>query len=430
MQGSYANDVDVIVIGAGAAGLAASRTLLAAGCRVAILEARDRIGGRAWTEQGAGGPFDHGASFIHAEHANPWTTIARRLQVPTIVDPRRRQLFVDGRPATPNEQAALAEARAQAMNQVMVAGRKRGDISIEDAVTVSGPWSAYARAALGPWLLGAENQHADAADFAAAVDGRDRLVPRGYGSLVGLYGQGLPVTLDAAVERIDYSGRGVVAHSTRGVLRGRMAIVTLPIGVLAAERVRFTPPLPLGMLRAIEALPMGLLAKVVLHFEGDPFALGDTVFVYPHEAGRQPAACHLRPCGHAHVTTFVGGGLARELEEAGEAAAAAFALEPLLKIFGTHLKKRLRGVRHTRWGADPFALGSYAVARPGGAPMRSVLATPLADRLMFAGEASADDGWAATVAGAHRCGKRAARRALAMLGSTSVATSPLTTGSR
>jgi len=412
------NDVEVIVIGAGAAGLAASRTLLAAGCRIAVLEARGRIGGRAWTEHGPSGPFDHGASFIHAEDINPWTTIARRLGVATMVDGRKRRLFVGGRPADPTELAAFEEARARAGAQVTAAAPSGG--SIAEAVQVEGPWSAQAYVTLGPWMLGAENHDADAADFAASVDGRNRLVPAGYGRLVGLYAQGLPVTLGAAVERIDYGGAGVRVESGRGCLRGRLAIVTVPTGVLAAERIQFEPPLPLERLRAIEALPMGLLAKIVLHFDGDPFGLGDTVYLYHDCTDQRVALYQIRPCGHDYVQAFVGGDLARELGCAGEAAAGAFVLEPLLAIFGAGLRTRLRAVRQTRWGADPLALGSYAVARPGGAPLRTELARPLAGRLLFAGEACADDGWAATVAGAHRSGKRAACQALALLENSSV----------
>ncbi len=408
------DDVDVIVIGAGAAGLAATRSLLAAGCKVATLEARSRIGGRAWTEHGPT-PFDHGASFIHAEHINPWTVIARRLRVPTVIDPRGRALFVGSRPASPAELAAFQAARARARDQVTAAGRREAAVSIADAVQDAGPWAAQAHAALAPWLLGAENHDADAADFVAGVDGRDRFVAGGYGSLVCAYGRGLAVTCEAAVRRIDYSGRGVVVDSIRGRLRGRLAIVTLPQGVLAAEQVRFEPPLPLDRLRAIEALPMGLLAKVALHLDGDPFGLGDSVYAHHRGTGPPAALYQIRPGGQDLVVAFVGGSLARELEAAGEATAAAFVLEPLLAIFGHRLRSRLRGVRQTRWGSDPFARGSYAVARPGGAPMREVLARPLADRLLFAGEACADHGWAATVAGAHRSGKRAAREALALL---------------
>jgi monoamine oxidase len=407
---------EVIVIGAGAAGLAATRSLLAAGCRVALLEARDRIGGRAWTERWRGLAFDHGASFIHAEQVNPWTTIARRLCIPTILDAKRRLLFIGGGQASEEELAAFLAARRQAQSQVVEAAQAGRPVSIAQAVQGSGPWAPQAQVALGPWLLGAENEVADATDFADGVSGRDRLVATGYGRLVAAYGRGLPVMLNAAVQRIDYRGKGVVVDTAAGGLHGRLAIVTLPAGVLAAGRVRFEPALPLEKQRAIDALPMGLLTKVALRFEGDPFGQGDTFYLHRRTLDQRAALYMVRPCGKDLALAFIGGDLARELEKAGEAAAGEFALEPLLEIFGNGLRSRLRGVRQTCWGADPFAMGSYAVARPGAATMREVLGSPLADRLLFAGEACAGDGWAATVAGAHQSGRRAAREALALLG--------------
>jgi monoamine oxidase len=416
VQNAPVNDADVIVIGAGAAGLAATRSLLAAGCRVALLEARGRIGGRVWTEPFHGVAFDHGASFIHAEQTNPWTTIAQHLGVATAIDPRRRLLFIGARQASEQEVAAFTAARTQAQSQVLEAAGAGRAVSIAEAVRGSGPWSAQAQVALGPWLLGAENEVADAADFAAGVSGRDRLVDIGYGRLVAAYGRGVPVTLDAAVQCIDYQGKGVVVETAAGRLRGRLAIVTLPVGVLAAGRVRFEPALPLEKQRAIDALPMGLLTKIALRFEGDPFGQGDTFYLHRQTADQRVALYMMRPCGQDVALAFVGGDLARELERAGEAAAGEFALAPLLEIFGSGLQSRLCGVRQTCWGIDPFAMGSYAVARPGAAAMRAVLARPLADRLLFAGEACAGDGWAATVAGAHRSGRRAAREALALLG--------------
>jgi monoamine oxidase len=402
------NDVDVIVVGAGAAGLAAMRTLLAAGCRAMALEARHRIGGRVWTDTAYGSPFDHGASFIHAEHINPWTTIARRLRVATELDPRRRVLYVGGRPAAQDELDVFSTTRAHALDQVIAAGRSGRDVSIAEAVQVAGPWAAQARVALAPWLLGVENDAASVVDFTNAAGGRDRLVTIGYGGLVTAYGRGVPVQLGAIVERIDYRGSGVVVETTRGRLRGRLAIVTLPVGVLAAGQVQFDPPLPLDKQRALETLPMGLLAKIGLFLDGDPFGLGDSFYLHRQTTDQRAALYLVRPCGHDLVVGFVGGSLARELEVAGEAAASAFVLEPLLEIFGSRLRSRLRGARHTGWGIDPFALGSYAVARPGGGAMRAVLGLPLADRVLFAGEACAGDGWAATVAGAHLSGKRAA----------------------
>jgi monoamine oxidase len=179
VQAASGNDVDVIVIGAGAAGLAASRSLLAAGCKVAMLEARDRIGGRVWTEPWHNLAFDHGASFIHAEQINPWTRIAAHLGVATELDPKRRLLFVGTRLASESELAAFVAARAQALSQVIEAARSGRAFSIAEAVQGSGPWSAQAQVALGPWLLGAENEAVDAADFAESVSGRDRLVGTG-----------------------------------------------------------------------------------------------------------------------------------------------------------------------------------------------------------------------------------------------------------
>jgi monoamine oxidase len=409
-------DPEVIVIGAGAAGLAAARTLLSQHRRVVVLEARDRIGGRAWTEPDCfGQPFDHGASFVHAEHANPWTAIARRLGFATGIDPRRRRLYVEGRAASEAEFGAFLAARETALRKVLAAGRGAEDMSLAAALAESGPWAPQAEVALGPWLLGADNDAASAADFACAVAGQDRLVHRGYGRLVAAYGRGVRVSFCMAVRRIDWRGRRVVVDTEHGRVQAQVAIVTLPIGVLVAEGVRFEPPLPLSKLRALDALPMGLLTKIALVFEGDPLGVGDGFYLHEQTADQRAALYMVRPLGQDLITAYVGGRLARELEAAGAAVAADFALEPLVRIFGASIRRRLKGARQTRWGLDPLSLGSYSVARPGGAGLRAALAEPLADRLLFAGEACADQGWAATVAGAHRSGRTAARQAIRIL---------------
>lgn len=405
------NDVDVIIIGAGAAGLAAARVLLAAGRSIAVLEARSRIGGRAFSENGFfDGTIDHGASFIHVESQNPWTAIARRLGFSTYIDQRRRHLFVDGEPALDEALAAFMAARQEALRQVMAVETRGDDWAISAMLSLDGPFAPQARASLAPWLLGADNDEASALDFARAVSGEDRLVPGGYGNLVQAYGRGVPVHLETVVTHIDYRGRWVEVTSERGTLRGRQAIVTLPIGVLAAERVRFDPPLPTDKLRAIDGLPMALLAKVFLAFDGDPFHLGDSFYLHQKTATERAALHYCRPNGANHVMAFVGGSLARDLEAAGEAAASNFVLGPLRDLFGDVIDERFLGYRQTRWGVDPFSLGSYSVARPGFADERGKLADPIDERLLFAGEAAVTDGWAATVAGAYRDGQRAARQ--------------------
>jgi monoamine oxidase len=407
---------EVVVVGAGAAGLAAARTLLAAGRQVLLLEARRRIGGRAWTVTlGGGQPFDMGASFIHAAAENPWTAIARRLRVATAIDPRRRLVFVAGRPASAVEHRAFVQAREAVLAQVQRVAAGGRDLSLAEATTASGPFAAQALAALGPWLLGVDNEAASAQEFARARTGADRFVGGGHGRLVEAYGRGLPVVLDAEVRAVDLRGPGVRIRTADHELTAPFAILTLPLGVLAAERVRFTPPLPLAWQRAVDALPMGRLAKVGLAFTGDPFGLGDTFYLHEQCVDQRTPLFLVRPGGQDLVQTFVGGGLALDLERLDERAAGEVVLEPLVRLFGSRVRSRLRDVRHTRWDRDPHSLGSYTVARPGGVPARAALRLPLAGRLVLAGEALADDGWAATVAGAQRSGRTAAAWVLAHL---------------
>lgn len=410
------NEIDVIIVGAGAAGLAAARTLTAAGRTIAVLEARHRIGGRVWTETGFHGhAIDHGASFIHREVDNPWTDIAEQLGFSTLIDPRQRHLFVDGDVAPPETFDAFMAARQQALDQVMAVEALASDRSIAAALDLEGPFAPQARASLGPWLLGADNHEASALDFARAVSGDDRLVPSGYGRLVAAYGRDVPVHLQAEVRRIDYRGSKVDILTDNDHVRAKHVIVTVPIGVLAAERITFDPPLPNDKLRAIDGLPMGLLAKIVLAFDGDPFRLGDSFYLHQKTETERAALYFCRPAGADYVTAFVGGSLARELEAAGEAEAGAWALGPLRGLFGKVVDQRFLGARQTRWGVDAFSLGSYSVARPHAADLRETLGSPVAGRVHLAGEAANADGWAATVAGAYQSGRDAAMRIIAVL---------------
>lgn len=422
VNGVQRSDVDVIIVGAGAAGLAAARTLLAAGRSIAVLEARDRIGGRVWTEPDFfGHPIDHGASFIHAWPDNPWTAIARQLGFETVIDQRQRFLFVDGRPASGPMFDQFMTARQCAVDQVEAAGQLaavapgRRDRSIADALDLDGPLAPQARASLGPWLLGAENSEASAFDFSNGVSGEDRLVPGGYGNLVAAYGRGVPVHLESPVERIRASGSSVEVRTRDSRMTADHVLVTVPIGVLAAGHIVFEPGLDADHLAAIDGLPMGLLAKIVLAFDGDPFGLGDGFYLHENTETEEAALYFCRPAGSDHVIAFVGGDLARRLEAEGEEAAGTFALAPLKALFGRKIEQRLLGVRQTRWGVDIHALGSYSVARPGAFDQRQAFHRPHAERIHFAGEAAAADGWAATVAGAFMSGRRAAKRVLTLL---------------
>jgi monoamine oxidase len=276
-------EVEVAVVGAGAAGLAAAAELRAQGRSVIVLEARDRVGGRACTDSTAlRAPFDLGASYIHAcEQGNPWADIALALGEPVVPDRRRRVLAQDGGLAPAADEAAAyagAANRAWPLIADAVARGWRGAVGdLLPRATVADRWVA---ALVGPWLCGVDTAEVDAEDFVRARDGQDWLVPGGYGRLVARFGAALPVRLGCAVTAVRATPRGVELRTDQGSLRAAHAIVTVPLGVLAAEQIRFDPPLPAGVADAVEALPMGNLIKVGVRFDGDPFGLGDTFYLH------------------------------------------------------------------------------------------------------------------------------------------------------
>ncbi|MFZ4405730.1 MAG: flavin monoamine oxidase family protein, partial [Paracraurococcus sp.] len=391
--------MDVLVIGAGAAGIAAARLLRARGRTVRVLEAGRRLGGRAWTESASlGVPFDHGASWIHGAERNPLTPIARDLGF-TLRDERRRVrdiLLFGDRPATPAERAAH-DAACEAWEAAAEARDAAGgaDIPLAEAVPRGGPWDATVSHWFSSIISGVEAEHFSLHDYVATgLDGANLQVAEGFGSLVARLGEGLPVTLGAPVALLRWDGAGVVAEGGWGMLRAAAAIVTVSTGVLAANGIRFDPALPDDIQAAIARLPQGLLSKVALRAAGEhrlglgPFArLGQQVA----GPGDAPMSWMLWPWGRDHAVGFIGGEAAWALAREGAAAAEAFARADLARFFGAAAVARTfaPGAVVTGWAADPLFLGAYSHARVGQYGARAVLrdAALAKGRLRFAGEA-------------------------------------------
>ena len=186
---------------------------------------------------------------------------------------------------------------------------------------------------LGPWLSGEDTDRLDPADFLAARDGEDWLLPNGYGTLVGQFGMGLPVRLGCAVQAVVATRDQVELTTSAGRLRARHVIVTVPLGVLAAERIRFDPPLPAAVLAALDALPMGTLL-VGLRLTGDPFGLGDMFYLAAEPSSERSILYLVRPFGRDHAMGFAGGGLARELARLPAAALREAVTAPLAGLLG------------------------------------------------------------------------------------------------
>jgi monoamine oxidase len=400
-----AGDTGVVVVGAGAAGLAAARQLRRGALSFVVLEARSRIGGRAFTDTSLGVPFDAGAQYIHWAERNPWTGIAAELGVPLLDDGSSGPPMVFQRGVRLD--APTLARRREAFRRVwslLVAGD--ADRSFADAAREAGEDILSAAAAITRLSLGEEPDRVSLADYDQLWAGDDYAVPDGYGALVARWGADIPVRLDTPVRRIRWDGPGVEVDTAGGTLRAAAAIVTASIGVLGGG-LRFVPELPPGTQAALDGLRMGAYTKIALKIDrarlrppeaSDYFEIGEAGTMTSYE---------LWPFGRHLALAYLGGDHARQICAAGERAAIAYARERLAALAGADVAAAVTGGRLAGWWTDPFALGSYSIARPGRADARAALRVPIGERVWLAGEASAGGG-AMTVGGATLDGERAA----------------------
>jgi monoamine oxidase len=411
----FPSDPDVLVIGAGCAGIAAARHLAARGRTCLVLEGGARAGGRAFTEDASLGlPLDHGASWLHQAEDNPLAPLAAALGIATLDHDRLRdrRLFAGGGLATPAQRAAYAAAEDAFWTALGTAAADGApDRPAACAAPRGGPWDATVAHWEGAQICAAELSRMSLHDVAAtALDGPNLVMRTGVGGLVARLAQGLPIRLNARVDRLRWGGRGVTAEGGFGSVTACAAIVTVSTGVLGAGGITFDPPLPAATRDAIEALPLGLLTKIA--FRADhPDAPDLPPFASLRRAvaqeGDRPMSWISRMFGDPLMIAFCGG--ARAWEVAGDPACAeAEARAEAVTVFGRRAAAALGRATVTRWAEDPLFRGAYSHAVPGGRDARRTLATPLADgRLCFAGEAC-HPRFAATVAGAWLSGIEAA----------------------
>lgn len=414
--GASAQEVDVVVVGAGAAGIAAARRLMAEGRSVTVLEAKDRTGGRCITDTTAFGlPMDLGAHWIHAPQDNPLVPLARAAGFDLYDDPDRPRLLIKGREPREGEREAFASALRRSQRAILEAGEAGREIAIAEALPRDlRDWRATVEFLKGAWDSGKEVGEISCVDFYNALETRDLFCRQGYGAILARLAEGLPVRLSTPVTRIDWSGRGVAVETPAGTLRARAAIVTVSTAVLGAGAIRFTPALPRRQQDAVNALSCGAYEHLIVRLPGDPMgAKPDEPFVVKADtaATAKPLA---RIAGSDWWYFDIGGTFARDLVRAGPAAMKAFAAEFVGNEFGPQARRAMDEVQVTAWTADPFVRGAWSVAGPGATPQRLRLAEPVGQRLVIAGEAT-DEGLWGTVGGAWASGERAAGQVLAWL---------------
>jgi monoamine oxidase len=405
------SDTEVAIVGGGAAGIAAGRRLAKAAIDCLLIEARPRLGGRAWTvTDDVGNALDLGCGWLHSADRNPWTRIAEAQgrTVDRSLPPWLKPALTIGFSA--EEQAALGKARNEFLARLEAIGRKSPDVPASDALDPNSRWNGMIDA-FGTYFSGAEFEYVSALDFDKYADTEvNWRVREGYGSAIAAHGETLPVILECPVLQIDHSGRRLKIETAKGTITADQVIVTLPSAIVAAKEFLFSPALP-DKTEAAAGLPLGLADKLFLSL-ADAEEFEPDSRLYGRTDRTATASYSLRAFGKPLIEVYFGGRFARDLEAGGDNAFADYAIAELVHLLGEDFRKRVKPLRIHRWAADPFALGSYSYAKPGKADCRMALAAPVDGRLFFAGEACSEHDFS-TAHGGYLTGVAAADQAIA-----------------
>ncbi|HEU6442434.1 MAG TPA: NAD(P)/FAD-dependent oxidoreductase [Microvirga sp.] len=404
---------DVVIVGAGSAGIAAARRLLAEGLAVAVLEARNRIGGRAVTRIFKGHPVDLGAHWLHAGPINPLVKLGFARGEPLRRAPTEGHFYVRGRPGSRVQSAALDRAFARADRAMTQAARSDEDRPAARALPPGmGPQGRRVRDIHG-LVSGRPLDEVSLHDFPSMEYADNLFIAGGLGGYVARLGRTLPVRLGAVVHAIDWSGPGVRVESSAGTVQAKAAIVTTPMAVLQAGAIRFAPALPTPVREAIHGFRPGVYEHVILHWPGSPFQGPDRLATLTGTRRSPPGLLtriddtpfHFFELDLPHAARF---------DRRDAHAPARFAREVLAEHFGARAIRNLSVMHATAWRNDPWSRASWAVVPPGLASIRDALKAPVAERIWFAGEALSRAQWG-TAGGAWEEGERAAAQLCAAL---------------
>ena len=404
--------VDVAIVGAGAAGIGAARRLAASGLSVLVLEAKDRPGGRAHTLTGRSGTgIDLGCGWLHSADQNPWTPLA---EAEGFEIDRSRPSW-ERRLTGVNMSEAQARAFGRAFEafeaKLEAAAREPDRPAAELFDEETARWRPMLEA-FSSYYNGALFRDISVHDYAAyqPTDENWRVV-QGYGALVAHTAAELPIVYEAPVSRIDRTSSTLHLATAKGEVQARSVIVAVPTTILSEDRLAFDPPLP-DHAAAAEALPLGHVDKCFLAL-AEPAALPVEMMVSGATSTADTGSYTLQPFGRPMIEGFFGGDLAQALEAEPPGAISAFAIDELAALFGSGLRRALRPIAESRWGADPYIRGAYSHAKPGQAGARAVLRQPVEDRIFFVGEACSAHAFS-TCHGAYETGVEAAEAVLSL----------------
>ncbi|WP_426438210.1 flavin monoamine oxidase family protein [Bradyrhizobium genosp. P] len=409
-------EADIVVIGAGAAGIAAARRIAAANRKVLVVEAASQIGGRCQTDISSFDvPFDRGARWMHNPDSNPMIRLARTAGLEIVTAPAGQKIRIGRRYARPGETEEFLAALVRTNRAIDDASRK-ADIACAAALPKDlGDWAGTAEFLLGASFSGKDLKDVSAVDKVRAQDRNAAFACRqGLSTLIAKLGEQLPLALSTPAQRISWSNRDVVVETASGKITARAAIITVSSNVLTSGKIRFAPEIPKRALDAAARLSLGSYDRIALQLPGNPLGLSRDDVIIEQSNSTRTAMLYGNIAGSSLCTIDVAGSFGHDLSAQGEQAMGAFAVEWLSKLYGSEIGAAVKKTTATRWNAQPFILGAMSAAAPGGQLSRKILTEPIGC-LYLAGEATHETLWG-TVDGAWESGERAADAALRRIG--------------
>lgn len=412
--------VDVVVIGAGAAGIGAGRGLQQLGIPHVILESKQRVGGRAYSETSSlGSLWDHGCHWFHSADINVLRHVADEIGHGYQPEPSRtfQHTFQAGKWETEPVEAAYVW---EVLDRIAEAGRQGPDVAAASLLDRIHPKYPLAR----HWcalMYSQEAEQVSLADAGAYNDTHQNLGVRdGYGALVAKLAEGLPIRLNSPASLVRVTASGVEVETAVGNISAKACIAAVPARMLETGVLRFEPGLPTIIAEAAAEIPMGYYEKIALSFARPVFDLSGA------DIGASPApiSFELHPHGRPIAVGHVAGQAARTLARAGEAAMVDFATDALISAFGSAIRKEITGAAVTTWTDDPWINGAYSCARPGKAHLRKNFGETIHDRVFLAGE-HVHTHFMATAHGAYETGLVAAAKAARVAGHPKPVIDPL-----
>jgi len=397
-------DVDVIIIGAGAAGLSAAKEAARQGLTFTLLEASHRIGGRAYTEYLTPDiPYDLGCHWMHSASINPFVTIADTLGHPYVkAGTWRNKIWWKGKWSTEAERDELLDYFDRSAEAVIAAAKAGRDVPVSDVIDLESPYCPM-YAYFHSLDTSGDLDQVSVFDTLNYNDTDENWPLRnGYGTLINDWAKEVPVTLNCKAETVHWGGKDIRVDTSKGTVTGKRVVITVSTNILSAGQIAFDPPLPDWKLDAAHNLPLGVHNRIAIVLKDNPF--GDepvdenentSVMVTLEADDDVPISLKVRPFGFDYVAGVTGGRHGEWLSKAGQQASVDHVTERLVAVYGSDIRKSLSDrTIVTAWETDPWVLGAYSGALAGHGGDRAILRKPIDNRLYFAGEATSDHSFA------------------------------------